>query len=412
MLKKIINIALAFMIIGCSSTTQLEKVSKDWCLTIRASQIIPVYPLTEDLQPGDVFLVQSPIEDQVKVYKTKGFLKLENLVVRLKPDTYQNFYSSRYGIDDGTIPPRLWPSVKSADFAVAPLSAFPTYSFSVSQKEGLGVALPIQGIPIALNLMGSSNAHGSVSITDSYTYGIDMHRMWQLVNDWANDGSSQLFLKQFAPQKEGDAAKKFHYLRVVNRVYLCKKVKVAIFNDEVLGGQGTGGSEKQTGILKFENYSSSVNTISRVNSLISTFQGGGTGASTIQQVLPGGTLQFAMASSRSVSLDETFNRPLVIGYIAFDLPILADGKLGPPVSTADQLDNKTNLKGTAVTFPYIPDENTNKINNWLLSDKKKNTLLLEKFLESAKMDKKDFWKILYTAEFKELRSEIVKYFHL
>jgi hypothetical protein len=34
----------------------------------------------EDLQPGDVFLVQTPVEEQVKVYLAKGFLPLENLV--------------------------------------------------------------------------------------------------------------------------------------------------------------------------------------------------------------------------------------------------------------------------------------------------------------------------------------------
>jgi len=56
---------------------------QDWSLSIRASQVIPVYPLTEDLQPGDVFLVQTPVEDQVKVYLAKGFLPLDNLVTRL-----------------------------------------------------------------------------------------------------------------------------------------------------------------------------------------------------------------------------------------------------------------------------------------------------------------------------------------
>ena len=52
---------------GCDTTgtngKQLAHVAKDWSLVVRASQIIPVYPLTEDLLPGDVFLVQSPIED-------------------------------------------------------------------------------------------------------------------------------------------------------------------------------------------------------------------------------------------------------------------------------------------------------------------------------------------------------------
>lgn len=35
-----------------SKDKELEQVAKDWSMTIRASQVIPVFPLTEDLQPG------------------------------------------------------------------------------------------------------------------------------------------------------------------------------------------------------------------------------------------------------------------------------------------------------------------------------------------------------------------------
>ena len=47
---------------GSPPERELEDVAKEWCLTIRASQVLPVYPLTEDLQPGDVFVVPSGIE--------------------------------------------------------------------------------------------------------------------------------------------------------------------------------------------------------------------------------------------------------------------------------------------------------------------------------------------------------------
>jgi len=48
---------LAWVCSGCaSSETQVQKAAKDWCMTIRGSQVIPVYPLTEDIQPGDIFL--------------------------------------------------------------------------------------------------------------------------------------------------------------------------------------------------------------------------------------------------------------------------------------------------------------------------------------------------------------------
>jgi len=62
LLRCSIYLALVCIPVSCASWErqhQLERVAKDWCLTIRASQVIPVYPLTEDLQPGDVFLVQT-----------------------------------------------------------------------------------------------------------------------------------------------------------------------------------------------------------------------------------------------------------------------------------------------------------------------------------------------------------------
>src|ERR1043166_2039508 len=48
---------------GCMNqekNDQLSEVAKGWCRTIRASQVIPVYPLTEDVQVGDLFIMQRP----------------------------------------------------------------------------------------------------------------------------------------------------------------------------------------------------------------------------------------------------------------------------------------------------------------------------------------------------------------
>ena len=128
---------LVGLLAGCAtqkmSGDQLARVAKDWSLSIRASQVIPVYPLTEDLQPGDVFLVQTPIEEQVKVYLDKGFLPLENLVTRLAPSGYARFYRGWPHVADGdNAPPRPWQFPKAdapdVDYTSAPLAAFPTYN--------------------------------------------------------------------------------------------------------------------------------------------------------------------------------------------------------------------------------------------------------------------------------------------
>lgn len=415
-MKKMIPALLLVFVAGCNTAMtgkQLERVAKDWCLTIRASQVIPVYPLTEDLQPGDVFLVQAPLGDQVAMYKSKGFLPLENLVVRLKPDTYESFYSNRYGIDNGNFPPKCWQfpygSITSADFTIAPLSAFPTYTFSVSHKEGLNVALPVQGIPVGLNMMGAGKAHGSIAITDSYTYGIDMQRMWELVNDWSEEKPNKEFLKQFEPAKS-EEARDYHYLRVVNRVYLTGKVNISIFNDEDYAGEGSGGVPKPVNLLGFANYSSGAKAMERINTLISSLQGQ-EGEGTTGGMAAGGTLRVAMASSRSVSLVEKFNRPLVIGYIAFDLPILQGGKLGPPVSTEAQLMGRKSLPGRPAAFgTYKKDSNSVRINGWLKDTK--NYDVLAEWLERTGHTRKDIPAIIYGEEFANLRQLIVEQFRL
>src|SRR5262249_20761502 len=80
------EIALAFLLVlgqmaGCitphDKSGELSRVAKDWCLTVRASQVIPVYPLTRDLRPGDVFVTTVPIGQEVSAFEQKGFLPLD-----------------------------------------------------------------------------------------------------------------------------------------------------------------------------------------------------------------------------------------------------------------------------------------------------------------------------------------------
>ena len=119
---------------GCctSKKCQLERVARDWCLTIGASQVIPVYPLTEDVQPGDIFLVQVPIENQRDEYDKKGFLALDNLIARINPDGYSNFYSNSFLFTNGLATlPHDWIRPPFTNWEPAPHAAFPSYSFSV-----------------------------------------------------------------------------------------------------------------------------------------------------------------------------------------------------------------------------------------------------------------------------------------
>src|SRR3954447_22457236 len=95
--------ACVYMCAGCGMDrkTQLQQTARDWCLTITASQVMPVYPLTEDVQPGDVFLVPMSVEEQRQHFDDTGFLPLDQLVTRLTPDGYADFYRDMFVVPHG-----------------------------------------------------------------------------------------------------------------------------------------------------------------------------------------------------------------------------------------------------------------------------------------------------------------------
>ena len=333
-------IALLTLISGCTTylrNKQLEMVAKDWALVIRASQVIPVYPLSEDLQPGDVLLVSSPIEEQVAVYKEKGFLPLDQLLVRLYSKDFianynpqyevskdfANFYNLRYGITDDTIPPANWQNPNGDDrhnWQISPRSAFPTYQFSARTGTGLNLAIPIQGVPLALGLMNSGSASGTVTIADANTYGLDNVRLERMVREWARQ--NRLLLRNYTPREE-----QCHFLRIVSRVYVTGRVSVTVNNDDSTGAEAAAGADrpvKLIGVTEGDTKENYVSAIEAINKLVT-------------EQLPGARINIATASSRSVTFTEQFERPLVIGYVGFDMPILRGGRLGAPISTLAQL---------------------------------------------------------------------------
>lgn len=188
---------------GCATTgKQLEKVAKDWCETIRASQMICVYPLMEDLVPGDVFLVQTPQAQKQELYRRKGFLALSDHRTRLKALYYKALYFDGYWKDEFGDAPHPRPSRPDAG-AVDPGAphvgltevkaarmAFPSYSFQVNNQQGLGLAVPVKGIPVGLNFLHADNANSSLMIGDARTYGADAGQIYQALQNWLFDNAA------------------------------------------------------------------------------------------------------------------------------------------------------------------------------------------------------------------------------
>ena len=305
---------------GTSRKDQLERVAKDWCQTIRASQVIPVYPLTEDLQPGDVFLVELDVSRQHEEYEEKGFLSLDNHLARLEGVNYADFYKSSF--DPGAPLPKVWLEQQPPYSSTAPRAAFPSYTFTATRGGGLNLAVPVSGVPVGLSLLGAKSASGSVTISDARTYGLAIVDLVARVELWA--GANRGFLAQYA-SREGEP----RYLRVVSRVYLTGGVDISIQDARSVGGDLAAGVPRPVELLTLsgdqdterataQNYAAGV---AELNEMVAAAEGAGG---------PGARVRVAAASARSISLTETFPNPLVIGYLGFDMKILADGLLGPP----------------------------------------------------------------------------------
>jgi hypothetical protein len=327
---------------GCATSrqSQLEATARDWAMTIRASQVIPVYPLTEDLQPGDVFLVQVPIDRQQELYARDGFLPLDNLVARIQPEGYEKFYERSFAVGGNPrFLPRHWLSPsepKDAAWTQAPQAGFPSYSFSVRRGAGFSAAVPISGVPVGLSLLGTNAADGTITIDKARTYGVDMYSLARQVRSWAEENAT--FLAPYAPDPQRPGRR--NYLRVVSRVYLTGRLLVTLTDVSSTSVGASAGAPKPVELLTAAPPTDPQKTaadeyaqnLAKLNETLEALLKSDSRAAV--GTLPGASLKIVAASARSITTAEDFiDRPLVIGYLGFDMEILEDGKLGPAVPT-------------------------------------------------------------------------------
>ena len=308
---------------GCAvlDSTEQETMAKRWCLNIRASQIIPVYPLTADLRPGDLFVVPYTVDSEVRMYQGRGFMPLTGLIGRVSPDGYQKFYPDRYGQKDVGWPfSTMGPSTQPA----CPRVAFPTYSFKAERQDGIDLAVPVEGVALGLDVLNARKAMTTIEISGGYTYGLDETTLRQEVRKWLREQqgypddqpgrkhqapTTRTVLSPFAPEHARDMwwgyllghpvhtalgrnpYSSTYHLRVVSRVFLATAVTVSIQSSSATALQGK--SEAQIRQLLQEKASANVSYVS--------------------------------SSDSSITLRSDFPEPLVIGYHAFDVPIGDDG---------------------------------------------------------------------------------------
>lgn len=419
---------------GCAEyrkEQQLNAVARDWAMTIRASQIIPVYPLREDLEVGDVFLVRTPIERQQDEYRKKGFLPLDQQLTRLNffgdakdkfTDPFSRYYRGGFDTNHGqaeyTSVPDVWRSplgwgdwrdaqgnqaggMGVIAWSRAPGAYFPNYTFKVTSGTGIGAAFPIQSVPVALSLMNAQSATGSVQISQAYTYGLGKDEVQDQVDQWAC--RSKQSLSNLRSSSAGGSVPV--YVRVITRVYLAGAINVTLTNDRaftagVQAGVGPTQEEVDENLRKFEARTMSAGEAATKNPVgaNAASSNGDDNTSTSSPVAPGragdssnaggvadkattvpagGAFRINIASARTVSAQETFPRPLVIGFLALDYPVRDDGTLGEPMATREHVE-KLVQSLDAVHFSSAENEldiltteieacNVSRAEKWLLA---------------------------------------------
>lgn len=323
------SLVLIVALSGCASLESrksLENVAKQWCETIRASQILCSYPMTEDLVPGDVFLVQTTIQEQSSLYLKHGFLALDDRQVRLKadykPDYFDGYWKDSYGNTPHAKP--VFSATSNLDIE-APRVAFPSYTFDASSSSGLSLALPINGILLGLGYLHAEKVTGNVMLSNAYTYAADSGRLYDALKEWAR--ANQVKLAMTLRQSGLDVM----FLRVVSRVYLVGGVNVTLLNSANNGAQAAanGGGAPDLPAADGSDMAAKLNAQ----------------ADSIHQALPAsGGIKFLSASSAAVSLAESFDRPLVVGYLGFDVPVFSGGVLGVPIPVFERLEGRMSGK--------------------------------------------------------------------
>lgn len=400
---------------GCETTKtvreQAEEVAKDWNFTIRAAGVIPVYPMSADLRPGDVFLSRTPVNAEADLWEERGYIPIEAHLLRLPVD-YDDFYGSQAGTElEGLEKAKLYGRNNPAwvdtilEPDAPPIVGFPSYSFRASFETGLAGAVPIQGVPVALSFLNVKDASANLSISDASSYGIDVAQLHKTLVDWAGDNAD--LLNSYVPiDPDAEPA----YLRVVYRIYRAKQFDIGMYNVSGTGitssigakkevptatlqrksqppAEGDGDDDQGAGDQEADNQSA-ITTEHRTfradyDELLKSLSNNANDEPSqrpdvgdlAEAQLPGASVQFTSAAERSVSFKQTFTTPIVVGYHAFDVEIRYGGKVGAPMSTLERIDGSTPV---LVNFDWDPDKTSKIITDWLNEkDERGNTANLD-----------------------------------
>ncbi|HFQ5056838.1 TPA: hypothetical protein ACGU7J_002241 [Vibrio vulnificus] len=387
---KIPTIIMLLSLQGCVSNDvqqQYEDVAKNWNFMVRASQVTPVYPLQEDLRPGDIFVTPLTMDSEIDSWRGDGYLTLNNVYARinLTPQDYSAHYQGAT-------------SSQGLSMSQPPTAAFPTYSFSFDKRLGGGLALPVSSVPVALSAAGAGAATGTVAFKDTYSIGLPDSVIHQKLQAW-NNAEMQKQLSAYTKNED----ERLYVLRVITRTFSVKSVSVSLSFTETSAGNIQAGApptvpelwaadpeeykqvinylnqqialktdagqepeapqddseeevtdqtlselKKQLEVVKKLKEKSQLDAIKRhIERVAQTDEFGG-------YLLPGASVKFSSFSQNGAAMQETFSKPLVFGYWANEYVVTRSGQLLHINRARSLVENSKAYKAMLKTIHEIP----------------------------------------------------------
>lgn len=376
------SLGLFAQLIGCVSTPR-GAAAREWSLSLRELQIVPVFPPREDVYVGDVYAID---QDEIKLFEKRygaykdGFLPIYVLAahVPLQQGT-SDFYAKRPSFPRsdlaGTDPshaaqPTNEPDnvYTSGDVSRLRIVGFPEFMSATITQGDIAAFIPTEAVNIgaAAGFTHSQQVKISVPVAESYAY--PSAQAFAAAEQYLKDSGINKVLG-VDPLVVPDGAILGH-LRLITEVYYTRVIDVSFFNSQSRGARidakintppGIGSPESPPPPAPAPSTPSSGPTspppadgappdaASTASSLVNDLNNQLDAAMASQ--VPGGKVRFVSAGAYGVAMRRTFERPVAIGYRGLLIAVQRTGKDGITLVSKGSISSFVPTGGTADKKP-------------------------------------------------------------
>jgi hypothetical protein len=295
----------AFGLAGCS--TPHGYFVKEWSRPIREMQVKPIYPPKEDVAVGDVIADPYPnLADENAALDAATFLEIGPVLFSVPViDAIQAHYNARPSFpktaakdSNGEFPESAvatgWVYVGGQRVRLNHV-AFPEISFTDITQGNLEALVPIQAVNVALGGAFGEFHSVSMKLRAAESYGLPAANALAALNTaLGNAANKTALMAVWAPNKA---------VLLITEVYTVRDIEIAATFKKSFGASiglpGYGGSASGLDpTAKLDDRMKQLNDYNNKLKDLST---------------PGGAVRITSVSDRAITMQRTFQRPIVVG---------------------------------------------------------------------------------------------------